>query len=890
MKIQPPRWANRFLRRFCHPDLLPEIEGDLYELHQRWIKEHGARRARWLYALNVITFLRPFALRRRNSTLYITTLAMLRNYFITAWRQVQKHKLHTTINVFGLATGMAACLVIALTVQHEFSYDRHHTDRDRIYRITSRIKFADDWFPNGGVSAPIPSAVREEVMGLEAVAGFHTLHAATVSVPDGPTLEDQKYLMLAGPDYFEVFTDHRWTRGSPESSLMQPYQVVLTENQARKYFGEQEAIGQTVTYFDSLDFVVTGILADDQRYTDFPFTDYLSYATLDANQTLAGNHGMDSWGSTNGSSLALVKLSTGTTPETIVEQLPTLVEKHMDATLYTFNRQFELQPLSDIHFNFDYPLDQHRIAHKPTLYGLALVALFLLLIASINFINLETARAVLRSREVGVRKTLGSSRGQLILQFLGETFLITLLAGGLSLLIAWWGIGYFSESLPPALSLEVLWKDHGWLVLLAIISTVSLLAGTYPAWILSAFSPVVALKGAVVGMAGAKQKAYLRRVLIVFQFAVAQAFILGALIVGDQLNYLLHKDMGFRQNAVVHFQLPIEEVWGDTTQHQVSLANELRQLSSVSSVSLSGSLPATFGWSTRPFTYQTDTSEIEVNMYMKQADTSFFKVYNLSLLAGRNYQPSDSLTELVLNETAVSHFGFASPEEAVGQLLTFGKNKHYPVVGVVQDFHNRPLHTKIDPVAMGNSEPQGLGTFNILLSSQSESGGYTKHALGQVERLYRQFYPEAPFEYQFYDDTVIKFYAGEQSMARLINIATGLAIFISCLGLLGLVSFTTHQRVKEIGIRKVLGATVAQLVTLFSREFVGLVLVSFVIAAPLVWHFANQWLQGFAYRVDTSILLFAITVSSALGLALLTVGLRSWRAALANPVDSLRNE
>ena len=368
---------------------------------------------------------------------------MIRNYFLTAWRQVQKNKLHTAINVFGLATGIAACLVIALTVQHEFSYDRHHPDRDRIYRI----KFADNWFPNGGVSAPIPHAIRDEVAGLEAVAAFHTLHASSVTIPEGPTLEEQKHQVIAGSDYFEVFSGYKWVRGSPEQSLAQPYQVVLTESKARQYFGDQEAVGQTITYFDSLDFIVSGILADNTHRTDLPFTDYLSYATLRANQGLAGNYAIESWGSTNDRSLAFVKLSPEISSEAIEEQLPALLEKHQDSKQYS-ERKLSLQTLSDVHFNAEYTLVHQRVAHKPTLYGLALVAVFLLLIASINFINLETARAVLRSREVGVRKVLGSSRGQLVQQFLGETFLITLLAGGLSLLVAQQGMNYLTDTEP----------------------------------------------------------------------------------------------------------------------------------------------------------------------------------------------------------------------------------------------------------------------------------------------------------------------------------------------------------------------------------------------------------------------------------------------------------
>ena len=346
--------------------------------------------------------------------------------------------------------------------------------------------------------------------------------------------------------------------------------------------------------------------------------------------------------------------------------------------------------------------------------------------------------------------------------------------------------------------------------------------------------------------------------------------------------------MGFRKDAVVNFQPA--DWWQDTTQRRMTLANELRNLSSVSSLSLSDRLPASSGWSSRTVTYREDSSELEVNIYMKKADTNYLHVYDIELLAGRNYHPSDTLNELLINETAVSAFGFDNPAEAVGKSIELNESLLLPVVGVVRDFHDGSLHQKIHPVMIGSQAAQQLGTFNILLATHDASGDQVKHSLEQVEQAYRRFYPEVPFECQFYDDTIAGFYTTEQRMARLINVATGLAIFISCLGLLGLVSFTTHQRVKEIGIRKVLGATVAQLVTLFSREFVGLVLISFAIAAPLAWYFTNQWLHDFAYRTDMGVMLFVVTVLSALGLALLTVGLRAWRAALANPVDSLRNE
>lgn len=884
-KFTPPPWIDRLLESFCAPHLLEEMQGDLQELYGEWKRKYGERKANWLYLFHTIKFFRPFAIKRNTPPNY--SLAMLHNYFLTAWRQVQKSKFHTAINVFGLAVGIAACLVIALTVQHEFSYDRHHADSDRIYRLTSQIKFVDEWTYIGGVSAPVPHAIREDFTGIETVAAFHTLDPKEVKLGNDISLGEQKNIVIAEPDYFEIFSGIEWKVGSPEQSLSQPYQVVLTESQARKYFGDQEVIGQTIAYYDSMNFVVSGILADNIYNTDFPFTDYLSFATLWENTGLGKSYGLESWLSTNDRSLAFVKLSEGTQIEDVEQRFPNISKKYLSEEEQAFKRKFNLQPFSDVHFNAEYAMLGQRVAHKPTLYGLIIVALFLLLIASANFINLETARAVLRSREVGVRKVLGSSRKQLVQQFLSETFLITLIAGGLAIVVAKFGMGYFAESLPPDLSLNVLIEGKGWLVLLGIVGVVALLAGTYPAWVLSAYSPVFALKNQIVQTGGTTRKAYFRKTLIVFQFAIAQAFILGTLIVGSQLHYLLNEDMGFNKDAVVNFASP--HWWRDATQSRFLLAKELQQLSSVSAISFSNMPPASEGGSSQGVSYLTDTSKVEVMLHKLFADTSFLKVYEIELLAGRNYHLSDTISELVINETAAKAFGFDTPSAAVGKLLQYRKNKMVPIVGVVADFHDGPLHKKINPLAL-ISEKRNFNKFNVRLSSAGQQASDIQASLAQIEQAFKKFYPDQPFDYQFFDETIASFYDTERRTAKLINVATGLAIFISCLGLLGLVSFTTHQRVKEIGIRKVLGASVNQLIALFSREFVSLIVISFVIAAPLAWYFAHRWLSDFAYRVDVGLFVFVATLASASILALLTVGIRSWQAALANPVDSLRNE
>ncbi|SDJ85938.1 duplicated orphan permease [Catalinimonas alkaloidigena] len=810
---------------------------------------------------------------------------MLQNYLRSAWRNFHKNTLHATINIFGLAVGMAACILIFLMVRHEFSYDRHHPDRERIYHVSSRIEIGGgEWISNRGVSGPVPAAMREEFTGLETVAAFYTEHLA-VKDAQGQDLGEEEVL-VAGPDYFQVFGGYQWQAGNPRQSLSAPYQVVLTESQARLYFGDQEPLGQILLYKDSIPFTVSGILADVTVPTSFKFTQFLSSATLITNEAFGQNFGLTSWDGTTSSSLAFLTLAPGVQPAQIEAQFPDFIRKHIspeDGTDPTELRAFELHPLADVHFNAE--LGIGRTAHKPTLYGLIAIALFMLMLAVINFVNLETARAVLRAREVGVRKTLGSSRAQLISQFLGETFLLTLVAGLLAVGLVQYSLDYFADSLPPDLSLSMLFASGTWLVLLLFLGLVSLLAGFYPALVLSGYAPAFALKNQAFAQGTTSRKTYLRKSLIVFQFAVSQVFIIGTLIVGSQMRFMLQQDMGFRADALIHFSAP--HWWEDTTDRRFTLAEELRRLPEVSSLTL-GTLPSFYGWSSNTATFQSDSAEVEISLYRKMSDTAYLRTYEIPLLAGRNLHASDTVAEVVLNETAARAFGFAQPGDIVGQTIQINQ-RPVPVVGVVRDFHDSPLRDKIKPIMLG-MEKSSLNTFGLRFHSRGKSGDEVQRLLQQVETRFKAFYPDAPFEYAFYDDTITNFYKTERRTARTVNAATLLAVFISCLGLFGLISFTTHQRTKEIGIRKVLGASVTNIMLLFSREFVGLVLAAFVVAAPLAWYFGRDWLDQFAYRISIGPGIFVVTALAALAIALFTVSLQTWRAALANPVDSLRSE
>ena len=817
---------------------------------------------------------------------------MLKNYLISAYRNLRKNKLPATINVLGLAVGLAACLVILLLVRYEFSFDRHHPDQERIYRVTTEMDFGTmGWIKSGGVYAPLPAVVRDEFTGVAQVAPVQIVTSTEVATPEGNDLGEQQNVAIVDPAYFDIFANHRWLAGSA-SALAQPYQAVLTERQCRNFFGNRDPMGQTVVYFDSVTFTVAGVIADDLHNTDLTFSGYLSYETLYTHQGLRQRYSPDDWSNVNDRSVAFVKLEASVSPQAMPPQFAALIDKYIKVDGRTTDHRLGLQPLADLHFAADIALPGQRTAHQPTLYGLLAIALFLILVAAINFINLETARAGLRASEVGVRKVLGSRRSQLVQQFLGETLLITALLGVVAIALAQLALDYFSESLPPGLSLESMFATGDRWLLVVIVLVVSLLAGLYPALVLSGYSPTAALKNQTFVRPGTVPRGLarwvtLRRSLIVFQFAVSQAFILITLVVGSQISYVLHKDMGFRTEAIVHFQTPY--VWEDTTNRRYLLANELRSLSEVEHLSLSNLLPATDGHNSSSVSLDADPATDKLQMYRKSVDTAFLRTYDLSLLAGRNLLPSDTLREVLLNETATHQLGFTHPTEALGHQINKGEGQLYPIVGVVADFHDGPLHEAIHPLMLGAEQSQ-LNVFNVRLSVPQRGSIGLSSALQSIERTFKQFYPELPFEYHFYDDTIAQFYETERRTAKIINAAMLLAVLISCLGLFGLVSFTTHQRTKEIGIRKVLGASVRSLLVMFSQEFVWLVLVAFVIAAPVAAHFAQQWLADFAYRIAVGPGIFTLMLVAALSIALLTVGFQAWRAATANPVDTLRNE
>ena len=821
---------------------------------------------------------------------------MIKNYFKIALRNFRQHKLFTLINIVGLSIGISAAIVIYLIVSYDFTFDKFHKDSDRIYRIVTDYTFSGEPAHNRGVSGPLPDAVKNEINGLDATAPFFTFSQFEVQVPNGSKtsskFKNENYITMADQRYFDIF-QYKWIEGSAKSSLNGPNQVVLTSDQAKKYFPNlsfDQIIGRQVVYEDTIRTIVSGIIAPFTQNTDFKFTDFISYNTVNTVKALKDNLLDKDWESTTSASLLYVKLNKNTTVANIERQLNSLIKKYDPPKPEDKGntRAFRLQPLNDVHFNDAYgTFDSGETANKATLYGLLAIASFLLLLGCINFINLTTAQASQRAKEIGIRKTMGSTRAQLITQFLSETFLITLLSVIISVALTPYILKLFSDLVSKNIKLDLLGHPEIIVFIIVLTVAVSIISGIYPALVLSGYKPVLVLKNQAYTGTNKTRNAWLRKSLTVTQFIIAQFFIMATLVVSKQIYYVLHKDLGFKKDAIVFVQVPYKNYSANKLQ---VLLNKVRALPQVQLVSLGSAPPSSGEINSSEVTYRDGKKEVKTDLQMKFVDENYLRVYGMKLLAGRNLTNTDTARQLIINNAYAKVLGFKDPQRAIGRYIDWDKKKA-EIIGVVVDFYQSSMHFKISPLAITyHNSPFNTNTLHIALKPETAGGSEWKQATASMEKAWKQLYPDDDFQYHFYDESIAKFYDSEQHTAKLLNWATGLSIFISCLGLLGLALYTTNLRTKEIGVRKVLGATVAQIVTLLSTELVLLIVLAFVIVTPVAWWAMNKWMQNYADRTPISWWIFALSGAGMLLTALLTLSFQTIKAAIANPVDSLRSE
>ena len=808
-------------------------------------------------------------------------VSLFKNYLTVAVRNLLRHKVYSAINVLGLAIGMACCVLILLFVEHEFRYDRHHENADRIYRVLRETRTGGgNATVSLGTSGALAAALKNDFPEVRQVVRISNLGGWV-------RYKDRAFnhgFTLADESIFDAFT-FPLVKGDAETVLQEPFSVVISEEMARKFFGDEDPMGKVVTAegrYMGGDYKVTGIMADSPRHS----TIRLNFVTATAHRRLVRRVWdrwlpEDSWRPLQ----TYVVLPEGYDRRELERKLPDLMEQYMGAEVRKHNT-YHLQPFTRIYLysNVDYGIGWYGdIAY---VYLLSAIAFFILLIACINFMNLATARSANRAREVGMRKVVGAIRGQLIRQFLSESMLMAFLGMAVAVALARLALPSFNAFAGKELSLDALASGTVLLGLLGVVVFVGLLAGSYPAFFLSAFRPVEVLKGR---SKGGSRGAWVRKGLVVFQFSASILFAIGTIVAYQQLGYMRNKKLGFNREQVV--VLPIfsrdraaqTEYEGPLSREYNRVKEAFLQHPNVLKASASHSLPGRVGKLdvVRPEGIEGDAWR----MHIMAVDEDFLDLYGIEVLQGRNFSgeiQSDLTEAFLLNETAVKRLGWTEP---VGKTFEWPASyRKGRVIGVVRDFHTRSLKEKIGPMAMCMWRPK----FNSL--SLMVRGEDIPETMAFLEGKWKELLPVRPFRFWFLDEMLDWMYRGEMKFGQIFGLFALLAIIVACLGLFGLAAFVAEQRTKEIGIRKVMGASVWNLVRLLSIDFVVLVALANLIAWPVAYYGMDRWLRDYAYRIDLEVWIFALGGMLALGIALATVGTQAFRAARANPVEALRYE
>ncbi len=801
---------------------------------------------------------------------------MIKNYFKIAWRNILKNKSLFIINILGLGIGIASCLLILLFVTDELSYDNFHDKSKDIYRVVFKAKINGELIKEAVVMPPVAQTLVNDFPEVKEATRFRKITNPKVTF-NNHSYRDGKFAYV-DPNFFNVFS-FPIIKGNKTNPLSEPNTIVLTEEEAYKYFGDSDPIGRTLN-IDDLQFRVTAIIAKIPDNSHFHFDLFASMlGHQDAKST--------SWMKSDFYSYLVLKK--GTNPKNLEAKLPAVIEQYMGPQMkaeigmsYTdFTKDGEiglfLQPLTEIHLNSDFSsastLEQG--GDYKSVYIFSIVALFMLLLACVNFMNLATASATKRAKEVGIRKVLGSKKKQLVYQFLTESFIATAISMFLAITLVIVFLPLFNELSDKSLSIRHLLNLKTISALFFLMLLISFLAGVYPAFYISSFKPITALKSK---FASPEKNKGVRSSLVVFQFVISAGLILATIIVEQQMDFIQNKNIGYNKEQL----LVLRDAYF-LGNNQEAFKNQLLNDPSVARVTKTSFAPAGITDHNSTGIYVNQKFERKVNIY--NIDEQYIPTMGMELIAGRNFSKdfgTDSLS-VIVNETTVKKLGFG--KQALGKPITVDENgvkKTLTITGVVKDFHYRSLHQKIDPLIMLN-KPYGGFIVKTKTADMSK-------LISRIATIWNDYNVEEPFSYSVLDDAYNSTYLREQRMGIILSIFAILTIFIACLGLFALVTFSTEQKVKEIGIRKVLGSSVVQIVGMLTKEFIKLVVISFLIAFPIGFYLMHKWLQDFAYRIEIhwSVFLFAGFITTTI--AFLTISLRSIKAANANPIQSLKTE
>ncbi|WP_229599996.1 ABC transporter permease [Runella sp. SP2] len=876
--MKPPAWLDALVKRFLPSELYEELLGDLHEQFGFQIKEFGAQKARWMYFFEVIRFCRPYFLKRRfradtqYSTSFTYSPAMIRNYFKIAFRNLLKHKSYSVVNIMGLAIGLAAAILMLLYVKDDLSYDKFHSQSPHIYRIVS------DWYhPDGslghrdGLSSNLQGPLfKEKIPEIKEFVRYSSGFRDIRAKGDVKSFE----MIYTDSNFFSVF-DFPLLMGNPKTALTKPNSVVISEEMALTFFNSTEVVGKTLEISSNNQFSpyqITGVAKKSPQNSSIKF-DFLLPKFVNPEETV----GSEWW--LNFSFHTFVLLTPNASIENVVRKMKQinetdaaqankiLVDKYEIKDKVVFN----LQPLPDIHLSTDLPAQYGLVdANNPTYgYILSAIALFILLIACINFVNLTVARSLKRAKEIGVRKVVGSSRKQLVGQFLGESFLLSLIAFVFAILLVQLILPTFNLFANKSLSISYLFDAQILLGYALIFILTSFLAGLYPAIVLSGYSPVKALYKQM-AFSG---KNYLQKLLIVVQFGLASLLILVTLSFYAQFNFLISKDLGYDDSHTI-----VVEKWDLTKRTAEVLKEELLKNPNILQVAPKNG------------EHWEDVGKINGNQKIQFGlgiiDEEFLPLYKISLVEGRNFSkdfPADSAQSVIVNQTFVKAANWTHP---LGQVISypFNDGRKLKIVGVIKDYHYQALNNKIKP-QLFVMQSTGFGSLNVKIKPNTEI-----KALAYIEKTFKKLFPINAFAYKFKDLENQKQYESEEKWKKILLLGAFLTIFISCIGLFGLATLSTEQRTKEVGIRKVLGASAASITALLSQDFIKVVALSFMVSFPIAYYSVSEWLQNYPYRIEIGVIDFVLTALITIMVALATVSFQTIKAALMNPVKSLKSE
>jgi putative ABC transport system permease protein len=816
-----------------------------------------------------------------------STPRMLRNYFLTAYRNLMKYRFYTFINVAGLAIGLASCMIILLYVINETSYDKHYADNHRLYRVNSEIKFGPNHLIMAVCPAPAAETLARDFPEVEFSARF--FDTGTTIFKHGDEAFKETATIFADSGIFKIFPMH-FLAGDPDKALTSPNTMVISRKAADKYFPEGNALGNSLRTNRNEEWKITGVIEDMPSTGHFRFDFLLSLVTIDYNRD-------QNWLSNNFNTY--VKLREGADPRALEAKFPKMVDTYAgpqaraalgnDFTMEKFRAtgnklEYTLIPVTDIHLHSDRGAELGANSDVTYVYLFSAIALFILVIACINFMNLSTARSASRAREVGIRKVMGSFRSHLVRQFLLESILISVIAILLAVGIAWLIVPSFNDLARKELVLPLL-ETRFWLIAMMGALIVGCLAGLYPAFFLSAFKPVSVLKGQ---LSSGSRSGLIRGALVVFQFWISIILVVGTIAVSRQLTFIQTKKVGFNKDQVIVVR--DANAMGNQIR---SFKDEVLKDNRITSGTISGFLPVE-GFNRSDNAHWPEgkepTAENLVSLQVWRVDHDYVKTLGMNIIQGRDFSPefpSDS-GAVILNQAAVQLFGLG--DDPIGKkITTFGDTPkpedavNYPVIGVVENFHFESMRNSIGALALFLRRDQGSISFRF-------NGSNVKDVVDVIEAKWKQMLPGIPFAYEFLDEDFTRMYAAEQRLGNVFAIFAGLAIVIACLGLFALTAFTAEQRTKEIGIRKVLGASVTGIVLLLSSQFGKLILIAFVLAVPVAWYAIKWWLEDFTYKTEIGMTVYAIAGLSAFAIAWLTMSFQSIKAAISNPVNSLRSE